>query len=91
MGYRKITEKITTRLLVENLFNYQAAIIAPIARMDTSEATISKIHNFVDLFIQITSIDELVTINPSQTQKATARPLQTAEVPVMRAEVEAYK
>lgn len=52
------------------IFNYQTAIIAPIAMNETSEATISKSQSFFSLPIQMTSIEEEVTRKPSHAQNA---------------------
>lgn len=52
------------------IFNYQTAIIAPIAMNETSEATISKSQSFFSFPIQMTSIEEEVTRKPSHAQNA---------------------
>jgi hypothetical protein len=54
--------------------SYQLPMIAPIVTMATNEQAHSKSHKLAFLPIQITSMEEDVTKNPSQSQSAHITP-----------------
>jgi len=73
--------------LLPKVNNYiEAASMAPITAMETREEESSKSQSFTDLFIHITSREEPVTTNPSQSHAADIAPLYQVGSPILEEE-----